>query len=831
MALPAAIGYCKITGLFLEATADTTDDADDYPQGNPLVGLTVTLSAAVGVVRTADPATTTIPRQIDCLTDASGYLYNPAGTTLDVDGNAVKRGVYIMASADPDIEPHNWTWAFKASRADLAPITGSFIAEPDAEIDLATVVQVPASPGVETAAWIQAVTDAESARDEAVEAAAHPSDPAVAALIDDPDSEVRAALSSTYETQADAAATYASGWGAERLVSADDIGARALVIAAAGDSTIDMPEEWLTRGVQMWCADHGRGASAFYNYGDAGPYQSTNLLPEWTDYYRDEFARSGDVYGSTPDTGVVYTGSAAGGWTCDGARAVASGNNAWAYQTAGSATPGGRRRAVAEIDIDTTAATADKMFSLFIGTDINNGVGIEIKITATTGAQVWSMGKKVAGVTSWLATGVGSPLAAGATSATVSIEINPSGLIVGAIDAATMTGQLSAAETAAVVSGASMVWFRGWSAAAVPSYLAIRRAYAQTGLPNGGLTVYNGSKSGSTLAYALDKLPALYPPSVAVDLLVLSSSHNYNAGTVADFLTDLDAFVTAYRTLHPESGIVLTSQNPEYAPIPVANILAHKARNAEIRKYAARYGYGYLPIAEKWGEQASVANWIQSDGVHPTRATEVADPNNASYQIASLFRDYLNGLSAKTKAALTTDPRIAGNLLAVGEEIYPRMFCNGTSTATNATMRLSYFTARNTETVNSIRLATGGTAAAATPTLIRLGIYSVDAVGNCTLVASTANDTTLFAASSTSYTKALSAPWMKVAGQRYALGVLVVTAATAPSLVGNVIANGNEMGMAPRLSGTAGGRSDLPASLVPANVGDSPNMIYAALLP
>lgn len=209
MALPGVISYCKITGLFLEATADTSGDPDDLPQGNPLVGATITFRAAPSAIRTSSPAATTIPREFVCSTDASGYLYSP-GVTLGEDGNAPtgKRFLYIMASDDPDIEPHNWSWYFKVYRDDLPSISGSFIATADGEIDLATVVQVPASPGAETAAWIQAVsaaTDArdaaEAARDLAVEAAAHPSDPAVAALIDDPGSQVRASLSSTYASK------------------------------------------------------------------------------------------------------------------------------------------------------------------------------------------------------------------------------------------------------------------------------------------------------------------------------------------------------------------------------------------------------------------------------------------------------------------------------------------------------------------------------------------------------------------------------------------------------------------------------------------------------
>lgn len=73
------------------------------------------------------------------------------------------------------------------------------LADPNSEIgSVLSSAQSAAQSAASDAAGSAAA--AEVARDLAVEAAAHPSDPAVAALIDDPDSQVRASLSATFGT-------------------------------------------------------------------------------------------------------------------------------------------------------------------------------------------------------------------------------------------------------------------------------------------------------------------------------------------------------------------------------------------------------------------------------------------------------------------------------------------------------------------------------------------------------------------------------------------------------------------------------------------------------
>lgn len=138
----------------------------------------------------------------------------------------------------------------------------------------------------------------------------------------------------------------------------------------------------------------------------------------------------------------------------------------------------------------------------------------------------------------------------------------------------------------------------------------------------------------------------------------------------------------------------------------------------------------------------------------------------------------------------------------------------------SGSLRLTYFTATSSGTFNSLRMITGGTAAAATPTLCKMAIYSVAPNGNLTLVAVTSNDTALFAAANTAYTRATTAPFTLTAGQRYAIGVLVITAAALPTFVGNALPGtyaATLLAASPRMTAAYSGQNDVP-SLITSDV-------------
>lgn len=183
---------------------------------------------------------------------------------------------------------------------------------------------------------------------------------------------------------------------------------------------------------------------------------------------------------------------------------------------------------------------------------------------------------------------------------------------------------------------------------------------------------------------------------------------------------------------------------------------------------------------------------------------------------------------------LYTPDTVDGSLLTSGEETLRRDEITSTAvTQATGVLRLSYFTARKTETVTQARVIVAGTAAAATPTLVRYGLYLIDGADGGTLVASTANDTTLLAATNTAYAKAFSVSYAKLAGQRYALGLLVVSGAATPSMfgVGAAINHTAEHAIAPRLSATITGQADLPASFVAGGLTASALRLYGVVAP
>ncbi len=171
-----------------------------------------------------------------------------------------------------------------------------------------------------------------------------------------------------------------------------------------------------------------------------------------------------------------------------------------------------------------------------------------------------------------------------------------------------------------------------------------------------------------------------------------------------------------------------------------------------------------------------------------------------------------------------------------GEETIPRPLCQSESLlSTTQVLRLTYFTARKTELITQVKMISGGTAAGATPSLIRIGLYTVASNGDLTLVASTATDTALFAAANTAYTKALSASYQKVAGQRYALGLLLNTAAAFPTIMA-MSASASRIAVinsiAPLITGSVTAQANLPSTVATASVANSDNAaLYCELLP
>lgn len=171
-------------------------------------------------------------------------------------------------------------------------------------------------------------------------------------------------------------------------------------------------------------------------------------------------------------------------------------------------------------------------------------------------------------------------------------------------------------------------------------------------------------------------------------------------------------------------------------------------------------------------------------------------------------------------------------------ESYGRIGPLGSVTAALATgtMRLFYVTAPITLTVSKLEDITGATAAAATPTLCRKGLYLIDSAGAGTLVARTANDTTLWSVVQTNYTTAFAtaggypATYQMVAGQRYAFAELMVSAGAGPVLYGMTTV-GSVVARAPRVSGALAGQTDLPTNFADASLATNASIVYMSAVP
>lgn len=143
MALPTNVNYGTVVGQFLLAYADS-NDAGAQPDGVPAKGSIFFRPSPIKLLdggSTPNPVTI-LPAVVEATLDAEGYLCG-YGTT---------RGINLVATDDPDLNPSDWTWLveFRLTSQDDVPVTlPSFSIElpTDSTVDLTTASPVPAANG------------------------------------------------------------------------------------------------------------------------------------------------------------------------------------------------------------------------------------------------------------------------------------------------------------------------------------------------------------------------------------------------------------------------------------------------------------------------------------------------------------------------------------------------------------------------------------------------------------------------------------------------------------------------------------------------------------
>lgn len=175
-------------------------------------------------------------------------------------------------------------------------------------------------------------------------------------------------------------------------------------------------------------------------------------------------------------------------------------------------------------------------------------------------------------------------------------------------------------------------------------------------------------------------------------------------------------------------------------------------------------------------------------------------------------------------------------VVEVGESVFDRDKEFNGAAVTSGDLSLAGFTARQTQNISQIRVASATTAAGATPTLVRLGVYQRSTDGlSYALVASTVTDLTLFAAANTVYTRSFSAPFLKTAGSDYLVANLVVSGAAMPTLAAptTTVIGGFSTSfqlVQPFVAGKVAAQADLPASFLASAVVASLGIFHALLL-
>jgi hypothetical protein len=441
-------------------------------------------------------------------------------------------------------------------------------------------------------------------------------DEAFSTVLDDPASATAAALSATI------ARTQPSS-----IIAALTARSPSLNIAIAGDSTGDGTDEWVS-GLASRIATAYPHLRVVTKLWDPTPeaYQADVVVQAGTGptkanrvSRRDSFKRvAADLIGTPTEVGATNWsngGGAAGNWSANGSHALAG-----THATRGplllttGARGASRTRFVYEfVATGTHQVDLYDRFSagrIFVTLNLNGD-----------GTVLVNLSKRVGGTPSTIQT-LGNIPMPGDKTFTVEVNVTPNGdgsaAVAATVNGAALSGNLSIADWTEVSGSTQAGIFVVNGTPTGDKWHLFEAATTDEVFAQQTLTIYNGSRSGSTLDYQLENFAAMYPAGVDFDQLWVSSSHNETTMTPDTYLAKITSFVDTFRAAYPAAAVVLSSQNPEFGPISAARIGAHRLRCAALRDYAAAHRYGYVPVIEEWEEEPDGGYLLMNgDGIHP----------------------------------------------------------------------------------------------------------------------------------------------------------------------------------------------------------------------
>lgn len=400
-------------------------------------------------------------------------------------------------------------------------------------------------------------------------------------------------------------------------------------VAVVADSTMNDGNDSLRlfdRKYSAELSDSVRHVYHNWNTAENGWRHATNSEGDITPGHdglviEDSFNRvSTDLVGSTPDTGVAWAGSP-DRWSSNGTEAKASGLGALSVDA-------GVKNMVLEstLNVNNTALESAQQFRFYLGgSHATNQSGVMLAVNISN----------IGGLSFTPYLNFENPpvrfgnilYAPGVTNnsdtlvqVAVRMEIDIQNITI------TVTGPTGDSRSTSGVMTEEQyarmgTWVNTWSFSSNTPGLGIDHLKISTAPqpPQGDtLDVWNGAIAGGRwTTFNNTKLTEMFD-GVAVDVLILSMGHNNSSQTGEAFVTETEAWISQWMTLHPETkGIIWVSQNPQFPPATSPS--AHRDRQMAIRLASKELGLEYISGYEAFSVLPDGGlSLVNADGIHPT---------------------------------------------------------------------------------------------------------------------------------------------------------------------------------------------------------------------
>lgn len=303
----------------------------------------------------------------------------------------------------------------------------------------------------------------------------------------------------------------------------------------------------------------------------------------------DTFARSGEVAGSTTNTGEAWSGSSS--WVADGSAARATGSGGVFVNAPGISS------ASATVEAITTPPESAQTIRLGIRTagSTVHGIYLSVAVSHLGGITCAPYVNTATGGYRTLGSSMFNPQPQVATATPQSFDVSIS------LDGLTVTATAGDLTSTGTITQAELD--------ELGEHLELQAASTGTGAHFGVSNV-----AADYVVVTPGTSPVYGDP---LDVMIVAHGHNYQRRGGDEYIPILEGFLDFVKARRPSTLPLLCSQNPQFPP--TANPYAHAHRQAAVRAYAKRHRIGYAPVFEHFAAQPDGGrSWVLPDGVHPT---------------------------------------------------------------------------------------------------------------------------------------------------------------------------------------------------------------------